>query len=621
MKKSKKLISLLLALVLLLSVIPMAAAADATFTLGRTKLYDAVLEKGTAPASATLNQNLYAGVANKDIKQSGLYMRLPRYTEIGKYTTTDYLPVQYVLPDDAVTLSNPEVISNLQFSLKAGTVTGWKGAYPCIAFEYAGAKNGSTDVTLKYYYKFDSRSGLTGWYYDIVTFKVNVSNVETTQPAKPTANDIADFCDARYGAVLLECSENWNDHSVFYKNLNNAVDGYSIGEVEENDGKDGSPKTRYPWVCKITVHVDAWIALYNEDWADECGTHYLQEGSDTDKVLTFYWDSIYKMWDYDGSDSPVDLWITHTDPTPAVTEYTVTYTDGVENEEVFADQFYTVKEGDATPAFEGTPTRAGYKFLGWKPAVAATVTGNATYVATWELETYTITYDFRKVVKTSDVKNLNNPTNFTVEDLPITLNTPNFKNNEWPQKFLNWRDADGNVVTEITEPGDITLYAYYQFPVRYRVYDEDGKEVEALTVIDWYDEDDFATYKVRPATVDMPGYELDGWYQTLKDAGNPNKRLGALKQAKKYELVGKLSCCINVTVEHNGEIVKTEKFKGLKGESPDYDSLYADIMSQVAAGTLSLKSLNTYVDGQLSDEDPIFGTNAEVKIVIKTKSK
>lgn len=34
--------------------------------------------------------------------------------------------------------------------------------------------------------------------------------------------------------------------------------------------------------------------------------------------------------------------------------YTVTYTDGV-NGEAFADQAYTAKYEDATPAFEGTP--------------------------------------------------------------------------------------------------------------------------------------------------------------------------------------------------------------------------------------------------------------------------
>ena len=63
--------------------------------------------------------------------------------------------------------------------------------------------------------------------------------------------------------------------------------------------------------------------------------------------------------------------------------YTVTYTDGV-NGEAFADQAYTAKYEDATPAFEGTPARKGFVFDGWNPEVAETVTDNATYTAQWK---------------------------------------------------------------------------------------------------------------------------------------------------------------------------------------------------------------------------------------------
>ena len=61
----------------------------------------------------------------------------------------------------------------------------------------------------------------------------------------------------------------------------------------------------------------------------------------------------------------------------------MTYTDGV-NGEAFADQAYTAKYEDATPAFEGTPARKGFVFDGWTPEVAETVTDNATYTAQWK---------------------------------------------------------------------------------------------------------------------------------------------------------------------------------------------------------------------------------------------
>lgn len=65
--------------------------------------------------------------------------------------------------------------------------------------------------------------------------------------------------------------------------------------------------------------------------------------------------------------------------------YSVTYTDGVENEEIFEDQTAIVLKDETTPAFNGkTPSRDGYSFKGWDPKVEKTVTKNVTYTAVWE---------------------------------------------------------------------------------------------------------------------------------------------------------------------------------------------------------------------------------------------
>ena len=67
------------------------------------------------------------------------------------------------------------------------------------------------------------------------------------------------------------------------------------------------------------------------------------------------------------------------------TGYSVTYTDGVENEEIFEDQSAIVLKNETTPAFNGeTPSREGYSFKGWDPKVEKTVTKNVTYTAVWE---------------------------------------------------------------------------------------------------------------------------------------------------------------------------------------------------------------------------------------------
>lgn len=620
MKKAKKLISLLLALTMLLGIIPMAVAAETTVNLGRTKLDDAILEKGTPPSFSHL-RDMKDGSAAKGVGETGFWQRLPRNTVVGYGTVT---PVNYAVPKEgSVTVSNEGVIGDFSFSLEPWAGNEFTTNPPCLQFNYTALAVGSTTVTVKYYYNYgliNIQGGRT-WYEETATFTINVNDGDINKPSKPTVDDVKRFrnyvntTSSSLGAVYMWC--NTYDHQAWFDYITEVDDAYTLGDVVANDGSVLSKYT-YPWVCVMTLDANKYLDAYNSE-CREYGTHYLKDGQAATETATWYWNADLSKWQFRSSEAPIYIDITHTAPTPEVTEYTVTYKDGVDGA-AFADQTYTVKENDPTPAFEGEPTREGYVFLGWEPEVAETVTGDATYVATWELETYTITYDFRKVVKTSDVKNLNNPTTFTIEDLPLTLKAPTFKNNEWPQKFLNWRDVDGNVVTEITEPGDITLCAYYQYPVRYRVYDEDGKVVEALTVIDWYNEDDFASYEVRPATVDMPGYELDGWYQTLKDAGNVNKRFGSLHMAKKYELVGKLNCCINVTVEVNGETVNEQKFTGAKGGTPDYRSLYSDIVISAAADG-SLVEYATYIDGERSTGTlPVFGTNANVRIVITTAS-
>lgn len=621
MKKAKKLISLLLALTMLLGIIPMAMAAETTVNLGRTKLDDAILEKGT-PSSFSHLRDMKDGSAAKGVGETGFWQRLPRNTVVGYGTVT---PVNYAVPKEgSVTVSNEGVIGDFSFSLEPWAGNEFTTNPPCLQFNYTALAVGSTTVTVKYYYNYgliNIQGGRT-WYEETATFTINVNDGDINKPSKPTVDDVKRFrnyvntTSSSLGAVYMWCDT--YDHQAWFDYITEVDDAYTLGDVVANDGSVLSKYT-YPWVCVMTLDANKYLDAYNYEFDDEWGTHYLKDGQAATETATWYWNADLSKWQFRSSEAPIYIDITHTAPTPEVTEYTVTYKDGVDGA-AFADQTYTAKENNPTPAFDGTPTREGYVFLGWEPEVAETVTGDATYVATWELETYTITYDFRKVVKTSDVKNLNNPTTFTIEDLPLTLKAPTFKNNEWPQKFLNWRDVDGNVVTEITEPGDITLCAYYQYPVRYRVYDEDGKVVEALTVIDWYNEDDFASYEVRPATVDMPGYELDGWYQTLKDAGNVNKRFGSLHMAKKYELVGKLNCCINVTVEVNGETVNEQKFTGAKGGTPDYRSLYSDIVISAAADG-SLVEYATYIDGERSTGTlPVFGTNANVRIVITTAS-
>ena len=246
---------------------------------------------------------------------------------------------------------------------------------------------------------------------------------------------------------------------------------------------------------------------------------------------------------------------------------------------------------------------SGNPTVTWKFSVASVTVEDGKIKATWTAEpateadgkitvkcepVYTITYNWRGVVKPTDVRNVNNPETFTADELPITLKAPDFKNNEWPQKFLNWRDAAGNVVTQITEPGNVELYAYYQFPVQYTVYDENDQKVDELSVTEWYNEDDFADYRLRSG--EKTGHDFDGWYQTKKDFGNTNKRVTELYTAKKWELVGKLTrkeYNVSASLYLNGTGTGTTRsVKGLFGDPINYkgeDGLEAQLKAAALA--------------------------------------
>lgn len=91
--------------------------------------------------------------------------------------------------------------------------------------------------------------------------------------------------------------------------------------------------------------------------------------------------------DVDGNITITATWKddTNNNGTPDEEEYrTIIYTDGVEGKVIFEDQkSEKLFDGDTTPPFFGTPTRDGYTFVSWTPEVAATVNGDATYVAQW----------------------------------------------------------------------------------------------------------------------------------------------------------------------------------------------------------------------------------------------
>ena len=219
------------------------------------------------------------------------------------------------------------------------------------------------------------------WNFDAtsVTFYVKCE----TQPEVP--GDITDEDLAKL-KVVIHCTTNGSHTDRTYDLI--------AGTYRRDDSNDGG----------FTCYIAVLAAPYVNEYISDTGTnHELVDPQKSSKTITLRWNTETKAWAADSNSVTFDVKCT-TQEGPAQ-KYTVTYTDGVDGVEIFKDQVYAdLTAGTATPKFNGTPTRVGYFFAGWNPAVADTVTGNATYTASWKVdsnnngkpddeeERYTVTY-------------------------------------------------------------------------------------------------------------------------------------------------------------------------------------------------------------------------------------
>ena len=175
------------------------------------------------------------------------------------------------------------------------------------------------------------------------------------KPKAPTADELKKLEMAVQVKCVVDASQ---QHTAAYGLLGECDVDYFVFEPRQ-EGDD--------WLCDISYYPERYVAEFNTTFQN------LKHVQNDEKIVpvTLIWAG--------GS------WQIKTQGRVHVTEeYTVTYTDGVDGEEVFADQVYSdLRKDSTTPAFNGTPTRTGYTFAGWEPEVAETVTETVTYAAKW----------------------------------------------------------------------------------------------------------------------------------------------------------------------------------------------------------------------------------------------
>ena len=255
---------------------------------------------------------------------------------------------------------------------------------------------------------------------------------------------------------------------------------------------------------------------------------------------------------------------------------------------------------------------------------------SATMVPTIEISCeYTITYVYRdKDVANKPALQPENPTTY-LSGKGAALN-PITSPGSFGKQFLEWRldtDGDGEGDRAIAEIpvgtfGDLTVYAYWKYPVNYTVYDENNETITDLCGTEYVAEDAFEQYSLRLG--EQTGYDFDGWYQNTNDFGNTNKRVTAPITAKKWELVGKLTrkeYTVRGKLYLNGKpVMKADgtsqylstPLTGLYGDAIDYTSMEAWAKELVLndidrANAPVSATVKIYKDGGTWDPSAAFG--------------
>ena len=332
MKKMKKqFLSLFVLLCMIISMFPTTALAANIDVSGKVTV-DRVYEEPTCA------DNLYYGEVNVNGSATESKTRLT-HTVLPliqwQYGNNTYQIIPSAYKYYVCNINDPNnILEGIEGSEGSSTLSGWPGTYKCYQTVVTtdGVTNGTATFDIDLAYQFSRLNSSIGWNY----------------------------------------TSNWGGRTLHFT-ITQTVDESTTYTVTYTDGVEDEEV----FADDVHENLSSGVATPAFSGGTPTRTGYVFKGWNPEVAATVTGNATYvATWGEDKNNNGID--------DNEETKYTVTYTDGVDGEEVFADQVYgNLLPGVDTPAFKGTPTREGYVFKGWNPAVAATVTGNATYVARW----------------------------------------------------------------------------------------------------------------------------------------------------------------------------------------------------------------------------------------------
>ncbi|MBO5287335.1 MAG: InlB B-repeat-containing protein [Clostridia bacterium] len=219
----------------------------------------------------------------------------------------------------------------------------------------------------------------------------------------------------------------------------------------------------------------------------------------------------FKGWYNGTTEVAAGTWYTASDVTLKakweITSYNITYNlnNGANN----SSNKNTYTMNDAVVLY--APTRTGYTFTGWTyigqttPVMNVTIqkgtTGNKTYTANWQANTYTVTYK----VNGGTLADLTVDVVYGSYFKPATPTRTGYSFNGW--HYDSGKGYDEEYCNDYYGiAGDVTLEAWWSANTYTITYNANGGTVSGTTQSVTYD----GTYTLRTPT--RTGYEFLGWY-------------------------------------------------------------------------------------------------------------
>ncbi|RKM57602.1 hypothetical protein D6855_13745 [Butyrivibrio sp. CB08] len=466
---------------------------------------------------------------------------------------------------------------------------------------------------------------------------------------------------ANKSKIKLDTDGHAKSYKTAFFRWNNQSQGDDPEHIEQSGPNAGKTNIKIPdGYTKFAYHLDVRFATNNIEYIGEYYENNTKIANISDKKLTevSYFDEYtiihpsmdsYKNgYEFIGffTDQNCTKPFTATTVTSSLTVYAkfkkvvqfdVTYTDGVNNEVVFADQKYTVDKDSDAPAFvagdnTSIPKRTGYKFTGWKSSAENNkfyskdqklpkVTKTVTYTAQWEADfaQYKVEY-YKQNVDNAEYTLVSTATKtFTNKKTGETATYNKSRDNilalgEVKSGFAyveTKANLTGDKYSKITDDNDIKVRAdgnlviqvYFKrntYKVTYN-YDDKKGAVKGITPANApVDKTEYRygqTVTVDTTKVTATGYTFEGWY-----LGSDKKSTFVI--TADTELVGKF--------ETKKNIKYTIKYFQQNAENDDYTEVKADKLDRTGNYTENVR----YEDADRSDDKYVGFNYAKTKVLL-----